>query len=225
MDRSRYKGMTSFLDLLWILLAGLGAMFIIAFLLIQPPTKDADVIKKAEYMIVLEWDNQSKDDVDLWVQDPNGNIVSFINKSNGLMNLEKDDLGQRNDFVFNEYGKRTIVFLNREVVTIRGILAGEYQIMVHIYSRYPFGQREEAWYKVEVIKVNPYAIKIIKEGQYNVHGQELSVARFTLDKDGEFVSWNNHPSDINKAQRSYTDDSQRILSDYLAGRGVGAVDI
>ena len=46
--------MTSFLDLLWILLAGLGAMFIIAFLLIQPPTKDADVIKKAEYMIVLE---------------------------------------------------------------------------------------------------------------------------------------------------------------------------
>ena len=92
MNRQRFKGMTSFLDMLWILLAGFGAMFIIAFLLIQPPAKNADIIKKAEYIIVLSWDSEVGDDIDLWVRDPKGVTVSFKNKTGGFMNLEKDDL-------------------------------------------------------------------------------------------------------------------------------------
>ena len=78
MDKNRFRNMTSFLDLLWILLAGFGAMFIIAFLLIQPPAKNADIIKKAEYMIVLEWDKMSADDIDLWVQNPWGDRKSVV---------------------------------------------------------------------------------------------------------------------------------------------------
>ena len=75
MDKSKFKGMTAFLDMLWILLAGFGAMFIIAYLLIQPPTKTADVIKKADYIIILEWDPESVDDIDLWVQDPTLSLI------------------------------------------------------------------------------------------------------------------------------------------------------
>ena len=70
MNKSRFKGMTAFLDMLWILLAGFGAMFIIAYLMIQPPAKNADVIKRAEYIIVLEWKQSSPDDVDLLVMNP-----------------------------------------------------------------------------------------------------------------------------------------------------------
>ena len=55
----------------------------IAFILINPVAKKGDVIKKAEYMIVLEWNHEYNDDVDLWVKDPAGNVVSFLQKSKG----------------------------------------------------------------------------------------------------------------------------------------------
>ena len=38
------------------------------------------------------------------------------------MNLEKDDLGLSNDTTVDEYGEQKSVYINREVVTIRGIL-------------------------------------------------------------------------------------------------------
>ena len=53
------------------------------------------------------------------------------------MNLEKDDLGISNDFTIDEYGNRQYVYVNREVVTIRGILAGQYQVAAHVYAMKP----------------------------------------------------------------------------------------
>ena len=46
MDKNKFKSMTAFLDMLWILLAGFGAMFIIAYLMIQPPAKRLILLKK-----------------------------------------------------------------------------------------------------------------------------------------------------------------------------------
>ena len=102
MDKNKFKSMTAFLDMLWILLAGFGAMFIIAYLMIQPPAKTADIIKKAEYIIVLGWDSEVGDDIDLWVKSPKNVTVCFRNKSGGFMNLEKDDLGRQNDTIVDE---------------------------------------------------------------------------------------------------------------------------
>jgi hypothetical protein len=50
------------------------------------------------------------------------------------MHLDKDDLGYVNDIVYNANGKITRVNINREVVTIRGIIPGEYLINAHYYS-------------------------------------------------------------------------------------------
>ena len=47
------------------------------------------------------------------------------------MNLEKDDLGLSNDTTVDEYGEQKSVYINREVVTIRGIL-GQYQVAAHV---------------------------------------------------------------------------------------------
>lgn len=194
-DKAKFKGITGFLDMLWILLAGFGAMFIIAYLLIQPPAKTADVIKRADYIIVLEWDPNSTDDIDLWVQDPNGAIVSFRNKSNGLMHLEKDDLGATNDTFVDEYGNRTTLKINREIVTIRGVVPGDYQVMIHIYSRtYEEGgvKSHESPFSVEVIKIDPYDIKVRVEGKYTLKGSEIGIVRFTVNSAADFITYNNH---------------------------------
>ena len=207
-NRTKFKSITSFLDMLWILLAGFGAMFIIAFLLIQPPAKEADIIKKAEYIIVMEWEHKSKDDIDLWVSDPSGGVVSFKNKTSGFMNLEKDDLGSKNDKMIDEYGNVTIIELNREIVTLRGTYAGEYQVMLHVYAR-PFvkntdggvkGDRVPTKYTIEVIKINPYKVMYKGEGTYSRRWEEQSLVRFTIDKKGNWVGFNNRPSHLIKGK-------------------------
>ena len=127
-NRLKYKSSIGFTDLLFNLVIGFVYLFVIAFILINPIAKQGDVEKKAEYIVVLEWDHHLNDDVDLWIKDPAGNIVSFLTKSAGLMHLEKDDLGTSNDSVTKDGQKKTI-FLNREVVTLRGTIAGEYEVM------------------------------------------------------------------------------------------------
>lgn len=223
MNRQRFKGMTSFLDMLWILLAGFGAMFIIAFLLIQPPAKNADIIKKAEYIIVLSWDSEVGDDIDLWVRDPKGVTVSFKNKTGGFMNLEKDDLGRENDAIQDEYGNVTVVKINRETTTLRGTVPGEYEVMIHVYSREfvnstkpdarPGAQHRREGpveYSVEVIKINPYKIVYATEGVYDQDKQEISIVRFTIGDDHKFEGFNNNPSNIiNMTTNSYDGNSIR----------------
>jgi len=205
MDKNKYKSMTSFLDMLWILLAGFGAMFIIAFLLIQPPAKEADIIKKAEYIIVLSWDSKVGDDIDLWVQDPKGVTVSFKNRSAGFMNLEKDDLGRTNDTMTDEYGTVTVMEINRETITLRGTIEGEYQVMIHVYNREfksmgtGLGRERTTGpvpYTVEVVKINPYRIVYAEEGFYEFDKQEISIVRFKVDKKGWFDGFNKDPSNI-----------------------------
>jgi hypothetical protein len=215
MNKNRFKGITSFLDLLWILLAGFGAMFIIAFMLIQPPAKNADVIKKAEYIIVLEWQHEVTDDIDLWVMNPRGEIVSFRNKSSGFMNLEKDDLGSSNDTITDEYGNIITIELNREIITLRGVIAGEYQVMLHVFSRkYIVNEDihgdEQAGsttnsireFTIEVIKINPYEVVYKRKGNYTYRGQEISLVRFTVNSDADFIMFNNLDSDFIRSSRS-----------------------
>ena len=117
------------------------------------------------------------------------------------MNLEKDDLGRINDVITDEYGNETVIEMNREVITLRGVVAGEYQVMVHVFSR-KFDPVSEAFidhpvkYNVEVIKINPYDVVYRQEGLYTTRGTEISVVRFTVDANADYISYNNLESDF-----------------------------
>jgi len=89
---------------------------------------------KAEYMIVVEWPHERDDDVDTYVEDPNGKLVFFRRREDGLMHLDRDDVGWRNDRIQLPDGTFAEVKLNREVVSLRGIIPGEYVVNVHMYS-------------------------------------------------------------------------------------------
>ena len=122
------------------------------------------------------------------------------------MYLDKDDLGFANDVVKNVDGTITKVNINREVVTIRGIIPGEYIVNAHYYSSREWtrhGQvrtnitdlnseqvkdkKNPLTIKIELHKVNPYKILWVGEKKFIRKGQENTFVRFTVDKDGEII--------------------------------------
>ncbi len=187
----RYKNSIGFTDMLFNMLLGFVFLFIIAFILINPITKKSDAPKKAEYLIVIEWDDDKNDDIDLWVRDPAGNVISFINRTGGLLNLEKDDLGRSNDAVVMPDGSVKVLNINREVVTVRGIVPGVYNVQAHVYSRKSWKEEDAiGTITVKVIKVNPYGEVYMGTKMYNIKGQQITLLNFKLDKDGKFLGFN-----------------------------------
>ena len=197
MNNEKYKSTIGFTDLLFNILVGFAFLFIIAFLLIKPEAKKKDFDRNAEFVVVMEWDKEAKGDIDLYVEDPLGAKCSFRQTVANFMHLDKDDLGSANDTVVNADGTISTVKINREVITIRGIIAGEYTINVHYYSERDYSRvgnamrkkkSKEVTVKIELHKVNPYTIMWIGEKTFHSKGQEETFVRFRLDKDGTVLS-------------------------------------
>ena len=183
----RSRSFLSFIDFLFILLLAFISMFILALLLINPITKKSEIERKAEYIITLEWGDKSHDDIDIWVEDPVNNILSFRNKVAGLMHLDKDDLGQINDVIYLPDGTRQVVELNREVATFRGWIKGEYVVNAHMYTKRSDG---DAPIKVTMLRINPYKLLWEENVSLAHHGQEITVRRFTLNQLGDMTKTN-----------------------------------
>ena len=199
MNRERYKTSIAFIDLLFNITIGLAMLFIIAFLLINPIAKKGDIVVNAEFIITLSWPKDSKDDIDLYVMDPAGNIVYFRDKDNGLMHLDRDDLGDKNDQVSTDAG--IISFeLNEEHLTIRGIVPGEYIVNAHWYSKatYSFKNSEGDTYKpndeipvtIKVEKLNPNAIVYVDTKVFSKAGEEQTFLRFYVNAEGNVTKKN-----------------------------------
>jgi hypothetical protein len=171
MSHKKFDFRTAYIDLLINLLTGTVFLFILTTLLIAPITKQSEGIKKnADYIITMEWPENVDCDVDMWVRDPQNNIVSFKMPEYGLMYYERDDMGQRRS-IFDVGGKKTVIDPdNKEYVTLRGTFPGEYVVNVHVYSckaaneekglaiNYPINLPVV----VELMKINPSIVSVKK---------------------------------------------------------------
>ena len=197
MNNERFKSTIGFTDLLFNILVGFAFLFIIAFLLIKPEAKKKDFERRAEYIVVLEWDAGAKDDIDLYVEDPLGGIASFRHPRVNFMHLDKDDLGVRNDTTVMADGSTTTIKINREVITIRGIIPGEWVINAHYYSAYAYASANgdskiiskskddySITVRIELHRVNPYQILWVGEKKFTTKGQEETFLRWRIDKMG-----------------------------------------
>jgi len=198
----RFHNNLAFVDFLFILLLAFISMLILALLLINPVTKKSEVERKAEYIIVLEWDNDSQDDVDLWVRNPLKKHVSFKNKVEGLMHLDKDDLGRINDTLVLPDGTRQVILLNREVVSLRGWHEGEYVINVHMFNKRTTIPTNIT---VQMIKINPYKILFEEKVVMLKRGEEMTIRRITLGRLGDIIDTNKDPASIINDPTEYTD--------------------
>ncbi len=192
--RRIYYNNTSFLDLLFNTLVGFVFLFIISFLLINPSIKKADIKTKAEFVITVTWNDDSRDDVDTWLQDPVGNVLHFKQKEVGLAHLDRDDLGKLNDTITLDDGRRIEYNHNQELTTIRGFLTGEWVLNLHMYNK---RDANPTLVEVRIDKLNPkvetiFYKKIVMKSRW----EEITVTRFVMTSEGDIISWDDLPKKL-----------------------------
>ena len=110
-------------------------LFFLALLAISPDNKDGKIDSKAEFIITMDWPDNHPDDLDLYVQDPIGNIAWYRHREAGFMVLDRDDRGGANDFIVVN-GQKIPSPIREEIVTIRGIVARRIHRQRQPFRRY-----------------------------------------------------------------------------------------
>jgi hypothetical protein len=170
----------------------LAFLFFIALLAIAPDVKEGKIDPKAEFLITMSWPDKHPDDMDLFVQDPLGNLVWYRHREAGFMVLDRDDRGGANDFIMVN-GRKMLSPIRQETVSIRGIVAGEYTVDIYHFSALT-GQPVPVSVRVE--KLNPTVTVVHYDTIELDHGgEERTAVRFTIDDGGNVV-------DVNRDEKS-----------------------
>jgi len=161
----------------------------------NPVTKTGKVDLKAEYIITLSWPDGNTDDIDIWVEGPEGNLLWFRDPEVGLLHLDRDDRGALKD-TLTINGETIVNPLNQEIVTLRGLVPGEYVVNVHYYET---KTKEPVKATVKVEKVNPI-LEVIYYGSVITEkvGEEKTAVRFTIAPDGSIRGINSLPKKLVK---------------------------
>lgn len=188
-----------FTDLLFNALLAFTFMFLVTIMFMNPPAKSGVVDPKAEFIIAVNWDDGRPDDVDLWVRGPKDGVVSYRRQEAGLMNLDRDDRGMTNDQMVVD-GETVNSPLNQEIVTVRGVVPGEYVVNLHYYKS---GTQRPVTAEVEVMRVNP-VLSVLFHGAVSLPrvGIERTAVRFTVHRDGSVSNINTLPTSIVQVDRS-----------------------
>lgn len=182
-----------FTDLLFNALLGFTFLFLVAIMFMNPEAKTGIIDPKAEYIVTVSWEDNSPDDIDTWVEDPDGAVIWFRNPEAGLLHLDRDDRGMVNDTIIVN-GEELSNPLNQEVVTLRGVVTGEYIVNVHYYAT---ETGKPANVNVRLVKVNP-VLEVIYYGTVHLDqkGDEKTAFRFKIGRDGEILNINFLPKSI-----------------------------
>lgn len=195
-----------FTDLLFNILLGFTLLFFISIIFMNPIAKLGNINYKAEYIITVSWPEDQPDDIDLWVQDPYQETVSYLRKEAGWLNLDRDDRGDLNDTVMIN-GKKVVHPINQEVVTIRGIISGEYIVNLHYYESQT---QQPVRTVIKIEKVNP-VLRLVYIDQQVLQkvDDEKTILRFELDGNGEITGINQ----IEKILTPYRLDPEQLMPD------------
>ena len=188
----------AFTDLLFNALLGFVFMFAIAVIFMNPIAKTGVIESKAEYLITVTWPEGNPSDVDTWTQDPAGNIIWYAAKEAGLMHLDRDDTGTSRD-VLVVNGLTVANPLNQEIVSIRGIIPGEWTVNVQMYAYDSTGlvgggRNPPVPVTVKVEKINP-VVRVVFYDTVELRGQgdEVTAVRFTIRPNGDVADINQLP--------------------------------
>ncbi len=183
-----------FYDMLFNMLIAFVFCFVVALLAFNPKArKSGDIPAKAEFMVTVSWPDNNPNDIDTWVQEPSGKVLWFRQRDAGLLHLDRDDRGAKNATVLVN-GREFSSPIRQEIVTLRGVLPGEYVVNAHYYDS---KDQMPVDVSVTVVKVNPQA-EIVFNGtqQIPAKGDERTLVRFTLDEAGQVTDLNTRPLTI-----------------------------
>jgi hypothetical protein len=148
------------------------------------------------YEVVLTWDGNSEDDLDLYVKAASGHIASFQRREGGqgsLISLDHDALGKQRNNSLEEGEEGTVVAFNEEITSFRGVTEGENVVTVHVYAK-----RDDQPTKatIKLIKIKPYKEVIVREKTFEATGEQKTAFRFTTDKNGAIIDINELPANL-----------------------------
>ena len=172
-------------------------LFFIALLAMNPEAKSGKIDTKAEFIISLTWPDNHPDDIDLYAEDPVGNIVWYHVRESGFMVLDRDDRGGLNNTIV--VAEQDPSPIRQETVSIRGIVPGEYTVNVNHYlatTARGAGRREG------------------REGQSRRRGRALRHAhprshRVGADRGALSIADNGDIIDVNRREKSLSSYPQR----------------
>jgi hypothetical protein len=170
----------------------LAFLFFIALITITPKEGEGKVDPRLEFLITVSWPDSHPDDIDSFVQDPIGNMVWYRRRESGFMVLDRDDRGGLNDFIMVN-GRKVPSPIRQEIVSIRGLVAGEYTVNVYHFAALT-GKPVAVSVKVE--KLNP-TVQVVHYDTLAVDhgGTEKTAVRFVVDAGGKVV-------EVSRAEKS-----------------------
>jgi len=179
--------MNSDSPLAWVAIDFLCCLLLVVYTMIAPPPAPASIETLGQYAVEVSWPSNRDDDVDTYVEDPAGKVVSFSNSDVGLMHLEHDDLGSSSD-TEQVAGRTTVVRDNRERVVLRGVLPGEVTVNVHMYRK---ASRAGCPVSVKLFRLRGSDRVLLERSLVLDHqGEEATAFRFILDRQGKLVGHN-----------------------------------
>jgi hypothetical protein len=195
----REKPFDPFSVMLFKALQVVAFLFFLALLVMNPEAKQGKIDTKAEFIVTMNWPDNHPDDIDLYVEDPLGNIVWYHTREAGFMVLDRDDRGGINNSIMVN-GKRIMSPIREESVSIRGIVAGEYTVNVQYYLA---TQSAPVPVSVKVEKINPMVEVIHYDTIMLDHaGQERTAVRFRMAEDGSVTDINHTEKSLVQLTRS-----------------------
>jgi len=191
-----YKKFFSFRPFIDVLFCCLLMLVAILFLLKTEEQQTKMRPPNTLYEVILTWDGESEDDLDLYVQSSSGHVASFNNREGGegsLISLNHDALGKSRNNSLAKDAQGKIIGFNEEMVSFRGATLGENIVTVHVYRKV---DDEPIKARIVLIKVKPYREIVVKERVFNETGDEKTAFRFKTDKNGEVIEVNELPANL-----------------------------
>jgi hypothetical protein len=150
------------------------------------------------YEVVLTWDGESNDDLDLYVRAASGHTVSFNNREGGqgsLISLDHDALGKSRNNSLADGQQGTVISYNEEIVSFRGVTKGENIVTVHVYSKQ---DEKPVPATIKLIQIKPFKEVVAKERIFETAGDEKIAFRFKTNENGQITEINElHASLLN----------------------------
>ena len=192
--RRTYHSNLAFLDILFNTLLCFVVFFAIAIIHMKKEDSSTENFSRLEFdahlMIIATWPGNHGDDIDLYVKDPQGDVVFFKKKNNSIMHLDRDDLGNIGDY--RGLGDEELIS-NRETVTIRTKYPGEFIINLHAYSKVPDVPTPV---NLKIYQISNNKVLVDELILLDFAGEEKTACRFTVAADGSISNVNELPMRI-----------------------------
>lgn len=178
----------SFQDMLMAMIAVYAFLFLIAYALIRPAEAKPGIETKAEYLLTLEWPQDSIDDIDLHLLLPDRKMVNFRSREVEHAMLDHDDVGT-NGVYRNGDGQLSRIREHKETMTLRAIVPGSYVANVQVYrANAASGAGGALPYSatVRLVRLNPRVEELaVAEVPLSRIGEQKTAFEFTIGDGGE----------------------------------------